>query len=146
MKTEHHDLFGPVQGGFRSDWTPFGGALCEQATVTWSFVGQALSANIKRFRFDLGLDFVEDARWVTTWVGYSANNQVRLVHFDDGPTNVTEICVITNPGLSTPISQPVVIKDALNALRTAGVYKSIGFQVRGDALFAIQSSFLEITS
>jgi hypothetical protein len=134
-------LFGPVQSN---------GANIQTLPTTYAFPGSALTASTKTFDFELNGGFppVIFAVWRLIWTpGVTTANFMRLVHFDDGPVNVTQIVEIGGVSSSTPRNDAVEITTALNALITAGVRKNIGFQVKGNnsTSTTLYESRLEIT-
>ena len=137
------DLMGPEP---RGSGTPE--ALLGETSATYWFPGDALSASIKLFRFEMGLVPVAWGRWVMTWnpLGIGASG-VRLVHMDAGPSNITQIAEFTGYYNVTPIVGAVDITATLNSLRTGGQYKFIGHQLRSNGITQaplVYSSALEI--
>lgn len=63
--------------------------------------------------------------------GSNSSNRVRLVHFDSGPTNVTEIAAINCSGAGTPENLSAQVYSTFQSLQDnlSGVDKGIGFQV-----------------
>lgn len=108
------------------------GLINYTTTGTWSFVGSALSSSAKRLLYSYGGIRVEYARMVAVWTTASMSNQIRLVHFDDGPANITEIGVITPSATGSPIATSLIVTSGLDALAAASQEKQIGYQVIGD--------------
>lgn len=86
---------------FKNSQNPLVGTV---AGSSWAWPGVALSANT----YKLHANYLRSAnlrfsRWVLVWnpqvidtVGFSPTG-VRLVKFDDGPTNIQQIAVVNSP-------------------------------------------------
>lgn len=103
--------------------------------TVWAFPGNALTASTTRMEFDW-MPPIESARWVIAWnpnTGASPTG-VRLIHFDDGPNNITHITQITACCTVSPIGSANVtdVTAALQSLQAAGVMKNIGHQTIGN--------------
>lgn len=130
------NLFGPVQ---------FEGANKGYTRPEWSFIGSALSSSTKLLWLSHGFPCVANARWLVIWNPGSSNNKIRLISFDSGPSNITEIGVINGKDVNTPLAQAILIKDHLNDLVDNRINKHIGFQVSGDGTgYIIYESRVEI--
>lgn len=118
-----------------------------QPTNDWLFPGNALSASLRRFRFDWCRP-IADARWMVVWDPNTSGTQtgIRLVQSDDGPTNLVELDRFVVTGPMSPITGAKDVTAKLQALQQAGVMKNIGHQTigNGSAGPKIYRSTLEI--
>lgn len=114
----------------------------------WQYPGSALTAATKLFRFDFGVLPARSARLRMVWTSATDQHYARLVHADDGPSNIVEMGVIRSRGrgLDLPDNQVVDVTQAFNELRAGRVYKNIGFQLHGDGAteVAVWEARLEI--
>jgi hypothetical protein len=103
--------------------------------ATWAWGGDCLSSSTGRMRFDLLTDAILiHAKLLFEWTPNAPGapkSGVRLVHMDDGPTNITEIWAVESNTM-TPIVSSYDVTADIQALITAGVDKQLGFQVHGD--------------
>jgi hypothetical protein len=104
-------------------------------SAVWHWGGNALTASAFKVYFDklTGAQIIF-ARVVFTWTPNAPGaptSGVRLVHFDDGPANITEIIAFEDNDM-TPIVSTQDITADLQALLAAGVVKQLGYQVHGD--------------
>ncbi len=134
-KQDCFQFFGPFPGsGYTTHLGP-----------TYGFM-TALTASTKHFFFNDGLSPIVRALWIVVWIPINPAASARLVHMDDGPLNITQIAAV--PGMATP--NPIVsyadVTAPLDALRQAGVYKSLGVQFKDDGFtdWRIYESRLEI--
>ena len=102
--------------------------------VLWHFPGAALSASVKRFRFELGWQPVREARFVAIWTSNYPVNVIRVVHMDSGPTNIVQMGRIDGVTSNSPRPGAVDITAAYNALVAARTMKFIGYQVWTDGV------------
>lgn len=135
-------LFGPIQHDGR-ELNTYG--------TTYVFIGDALSANTKWFHFsEAGYPKAKSVIWKHIWTPQHSSACVRLVHADNGPTNVTEIVDSCSPGgETTPKRYDFDITSAFNTLVEGGVDKQIGFQQKdslccGNSASSVYESRLEI--
>lgn len=138
MIQTHHQLFGPVAHY---------GAIRDHAVGTqWVFPGSALTAATKRFRFSRGLQSVNSAVWLLMWVTPNRSHKARLVYFDDGPSNVVEICEVTGTGEGQPRVNSFDLTGLFNKLVAERIDKNIGWQLKDDGNTAAEvfESRLEI--
>lgn len=98
------------------------------------WIGSVLSNSTYWLEMSHGLAELAKARFTVFWTPRNTANYVRLVHADNGPSNIVEIARIQSNGLMTPTGQAVDVTAAMNALIAAGVDKHIGFQVGGDGV------------
>lgn len=122
---------------FRNPQTPIQGTA---NGGTFAFPGSCLSANTCRMHiseFPPGR-VVKYARWIITWTPQvlvaGPTSAVRLIMFDDGPSNIVTIAQIsTQPNIvyATPRTDQVIITNELNAAIAAGVTKQFGHQTAG---------------
>lgn len=131
-------LYGPTQRT-GSDEAYYG--------TTYVFIGNCLTPSTKFFRFSAGMPKVERATWTISWIPRTTAAHARLVHFDDGVVNITEMVEIASTGLTTPTREQKDFTAEINALIDAKVDKQIGFQVKddGSTMSIIYESRLEIT-
>lgn len=119
------NLFGPAQTAQ---------SVVADVAAAPKWVGLALSGSTHRFPFSAGVAPVGSARLLVLWAPRNTTNYVRLVAFDDGPTNIVEIARVQGNGNMGPSVQGIAITDQLNALRANGVDKQLGFQIGGDGV------------
>lgn len=98
------------------------------------FVGLALTSSTQLLRFSEGLPPVRRAFLRVVWSSRNTANYIRLIHCDDGPTNLTTMKILQGNGSMFPANQGIDITSEFNDLITLGVNKNIGFQVGGDGL------------
>lgn len=109
-------LFGPTQ---------VNGCISELPPVDWWFPQSVISASSKQLRCDYRLNYLLMAKWSVVCV--PNGHLVRLVHFDDGPTNVVEIAQLTDQSTSAVTLSAYV---ELNGLVMSNKYKHIGYQIK----------------
>lgn len=108
------------------------GISANNATV-WSWNGAALSNSVVTMRWDFQPQKeIRFARLICVWTPQHSASKVRLIHMDDGPTNITEIAQCASGGEATPIVSGADITADLNALRSGGVKKHLGWQTQGN--------------
>jgi hypothetical protein len=134
----HMHLFAPVQ---------IEGALVHTPTNQWAWPGEALSASTGHLAFRYGFPPVTFARAIIVWSPGSVNNGIRIVHADDGPTNITEMGrKISTESTQSPRAHGIILTDQLNELVNNKVSKHVGYQVIGDGTpMTIYEVTLEIT-
>ena len=104
-----------------------------QANTVWVWAGTALTASTVRQWFQFGFPAVQYVRWLLVWNAEgNAANGARLIHADDGPTNITTIAEFTGLTSTNPIVSGVDITTAWNGLILGSVTKNIGIQLRGN--------------
>lgn len=104
-------------------------SLNSPTSTTWSWPGAALSASIVPFLAGMGIRPIVYCRFLVTWT--PNNGGARLIHCEDGPTNIQEIHAFTDPR-STPIVSAWDITAEMQALRAGGMNKHLGMQLRGN--------------
>lgn len=109
-------------------------ALAQSSTGgSYVWANDALTASTFTFRFDKG-SLWEDilyARWYVVWhPNGDTNNGIRLVHADDGPTNITEIAEFTGRSDTSQIVSETDITTDLATLLAGGAKKHIGHQIK----------------
>jgi hypothetical protein len=109
-------LFGPVQSN---------GCISQVPPDDWWFPETVVSASTKQLRCDYRLNFLLACKWNVVCI--PSGNSIRLVHFDDGPSNITEIAQVTSPSTSAVTLSAWI---ELNGLISAGKYKQIGYQIK----------------
>lgn len=123
-------------------------------TQDWQWPGLALTANTSRFSADLLQDAkIVAVRWVLVWnpkmIDSEKFSAVRLVNFDNGPTNIVEIAVIkskVDKNYSTPRVDVIDVTKEFKLLLENRVTKQIGHQTMsttGTSVW-IYGSWLEI--
>ena len=118
------NLFGPNQ---------FPGSLSQAVGSTYGWVGSALTASTKAFKFALAnYPDVVDATFRAVWTTENISSWIRLVHCDDGPVNITQITEIQGNGSLNPANQVVDITTSLHNLIVGGINKNLGFQLKDD--------------
>ena len=118
------NLFGPNQ---------FPGSLSAVVGSTYSWVGSALTASTKTFKFSLtGYPDIVDANFRAVWTTENTSSWIRLVHFEDGPSNITQIVEIQGTGSQNPANQVADITTAIHNLIVGGTNKNLGFQLKDD--------------
>lgn len=134
--TPYH-LFGPAQTT---------NSQINGITGAPQFVGIALTGSTYPFNFHKSIPYADKAFLRVLWASRNINNYVRLVAFDDGPSNIVEIARVQGNGSMSPNNQGVDFTAAFNTLVTAGIRKNIGFQVGGDGInqWTIQAVRMEI--
>lgn len=92
-------------------------------------LGAALSSSYILL-FELGdVGKIFKARWVVIWASDNSDNKTRLIHADDGPTNITEIAEVQSNGSGNPIVSAVDVTAEFQALQASvSTYKNIGLQ------------------
>lgn len=137
---------------YRNPTTPVVGT---PSGSTFAFPGDALSASTFKMHFDKLAEGrrVKYARWILVWtprtVAGGGATAVRLVMFDDGPSNIVVAGRIGSPvGVSSqsPRTDQVDVTDVLNDAIAAGNYKQFGHQTAGTGSSGcyIYSSSVEI--
>lgn len=117
-------LFGPNPFGVQQTF----------GTNEFLWVGHALTPSTSLFNFHLGMPLAERAFWRMDWLPNGGPGSVctRLVHFDDGPLNITEICRIDGrEGDNNPWNSGMDFTAAYNALVIGRIRKNIGYQLYG---------------
>lgn len=89
---------------------------------------------------------IKFARWVCAWnpnAPADSPSVVRLVHCDDGPSNIVEIHEFRRTYYTTPADDAFdftsIIKPLWDKWRDAGLYKHIGHQTAGASPLIYQS-------
>ena len=121
-------------------WVDFMGAESRQAEAllgaggtSWAWPGSALTASVNKAYFNLGLPTATYVRLLVAWNPRGAtNNGVRLVHADDGPTNITSLVEFTGRTETTPVVDAGDITTEWNLLVYDLVTKNLGLQLRGN--------------
>lgn len=136
-----YQLFGPTQAN---------GALTQTPTSVFDFQGNALTASTKQIYLGANVADVDVARAVAVWAPGSAANEIEIVKFDNGPTNIERIGLIVGQNLSTPTASGVIITAALQAMvdsaRANGTpYKHIGFRMKGPASYTLYEVRVEVS-
>lgn len=116
-------LFGPVQNE---------GSLVTSIGPTWQWPGAATTASTKTFEFQLGFPIPVWVRWIVLWRTQTVNQYVRLVHADDGPSNITQIAQIQGTGRGEPDDSVMNVTVPFQTLVAAGQHKHLGWQLWGD--------------
>jgi hypothetical protein len=74
---------------------------------------------------------VEYARFSVLHSGSNTGNGVRVVHADDGPTNITQIAEVLSDGGSSPIHSASDITTSIQALqKDQSIFKHLGFEYK----------------
>ena len=74
---------------------------------------------------------IEHARLSVLHSGSNTGNGVRLVHADDGPTNITQIGEVLSDGGSSPVHTALDVTTGMQALqKDQSVFKHIGFEYK----------------
>lgn len=95
----------------------------------------------------VGTSRIKFARWRAIWGTNNTGNKVRLVHFDDGPANITQIDEFVSDGTGNPENDAVDVTTTLQALQDGILDKSIAIQVLcvNGTVYTIYKMALEIT-
>ena len=95
----------------------------------------------------VGTSRIKFARWRAIWGTNNTGNKVRLVHFDDGPANITQIDEFVSDGTGNPENDAVNVTTTLQALQDGILDKSIAIQVLcvNGTVYTIYKMALEIT-
>lgn len=104
------------------------------AGASYVFPGTALSANVSVLHADKPMKLLTYARWVLAWnpnTGASPTG-VRLIHADQGPSNIVQIAEFRATNKNTPKVDGIEITNELNALISAGLWKQLGHQTFGN--------------
>jgi hypothetical protein len=138
---------------FKNSQNPLAGTV---PGANWAWPGTALSANTHRLHANyLASATLRFARWVLVWnpqvtdpVTFSPTG-VRLVKFDDGPTNIEEVAAVRSPQgttYATPRVDAVDVTSALQQIVSALTTKQIGQQTFGNGQNGclIYGSWLEL--
>lgn len=108
----------------------------EPSGAVWAWPGAALTASVTTLHAGLGEYSLVAACWVLAWDPATAGSSptgVRLIHADDGPSNITEIARIDATYATTPRRSSVDILDALRGVLSSGAtHKHIGHQTFGN--------------
>jgi hypothetical protein len=100
---------------------------------TWVWPGTALSAHVQTLWFSTGQPTASWVRAVIIWNPRgNAANGVRVLHMDDGPTNLTALFEATGRTESTPVVDAGAITTEWNALVTGLTSKHLGWQTKGN--------------
>jgi hypothetical protein len=137
------NLFGPEP---RAYGTPE--ALECHPGTEYGWQGSALTASTRRVFFDQGLSSARLVVWRLVWMPRVERAAVRLIHMEDGPTNIVQLAeVVAEPGKLGPVVAPQRdVTAEFNALVRAGTPKHLGHQAKGngDQGPIIFSSSLEV--
>lgn len=134
-------LFGPVQ---------LNGSLQQIPGPDFGFQGNALTASTKQIYLGPNSADVDVARVVAVWAPGSAANEIELVKFDNGPTNIERIALMSGQNVSTPVASGAVITQALQAMvdeaKLNGTpFKHLGFRMRGPATYTMFEVRVEVS-
>jgi hypothetical protein len=125
------DVVMPVQGNARAAEALKG----VQANTIWVWPGSALSASVSTQFFQFPRPAAAYVRWLLVWTpNGNAANGVRVVHADDGPTNLVTIAEFTGRTEATPVVDGLDVTATWNALIAGQVQKHIGLQLRGNPI------------
>lgn len=127
-------------GAATQQWLDFLGAESRQASAlvgvggtSWVWPGSALTASVNKAWFNLNLPTAQYVRLLVVWNPRGdSGNGVRLVHADDGPTNITELGAVSGSTATTPIVSTLDLTTDWNSLGSGGVAKNLGMQLRGN--------------
>lgn len=126
----HHQLFGPTHSA---------GSINKIHGTTYVFPGEVLSCSNKIFRFGKlarckDMPYAIEAIWILIWQPANTNHKARLIHADQGPSNITEICEITPVVTGGAIASSFDFTGPFNDLLANGIDKRIGWQVKDDGI------------
>lgn len=118
---------------------------------TYGFM-TATTANVSAARYLAGTARIISANFRAVWGTNNTGNQIRLVHFDDGPTNVTLVtgAEFTSDGTGNPENDAASITSVLSALQDAPPdsphYKNLGVQVKcvNGSVYTVYKCSLEL--
>ncbi len=112
---------------------PSGFSGVNSSTYTWN--GAALSNNVSTFRFDFQPGkTLRFARLLCVWTPNSSGAGIKILHMDDGPTNLTDIAECPHSGQTTPIVSAVDITASINTLISNGSKKHLGWQSKSNGV------------
>jgi hypothetical protein len=94
---------------------------------TYGFMTATSSNSIAAWQF-VGTSRIKYARWRCIMGSTNTGNKARLVHFDDGPANITQIAEVVSNGAGTPVNSAVDVTNTLAALQDGVLDKNIGVQ------------------
>lgn len=110
---------------------------CTVSGAQFAWPGSALTASTTTVYFNFSPKRpITYARWVVAWnpnTGASPTG-LRLVHADDGPSNVTEIARITGMNYFQPRVDAVDVTATMQSLSDGASYKHIGHQTFGNGM------------
>lgn len=96
-------------------------------SANWQRIGDNFSASVHKIHFGNGYDIHYARFWGSVWpLSYNGLNGLtfRLQHYDDGPTNMVNVCPWqTLPPSAGPVTFGVEVTSAIQGLATAGVTK-----------------------
>lgn len=131
-------LFGPVQNEGSLFQVPGGG---------WHHPGAATSTSYKTFWFNRAWQRITWAALKIEWIPNHQGNSLRLIHADDGPSNITTIAEVAGSNNTNPAAAAFNVTAALQALARGGRPKHLGWQMRssgGNRQVRIYQIHLEI--
>lgn len=135
-----YQLFGPTQTN---------GFLQQVPNNEFAFQGQALTASTKALYLGPNVADVNWARAVVVWAPGSAANEIEIVKFDGGPTNLQRIGLMAGQNVSTPLVSEVNLTQAFEGIVAEGragcLLKQIGFRVRGSTAYTIFEVRVEVS-
>ncbi|RPJ28030.1 MAG: hypothetical protein EHM33_05990 [Chloroflexi bacterium] len=131
---------------YQNSYSPIVGSV---SGGDWAFPGVALTANTKSFlgNFLQGRQLIY-ARWVLAWNPNTTTSPtgVRLVYFDDGPTNIVEFARNEEASRISPMVGGAFVTSTFQYLVNNGLYKHVGQQTYGNGSNGalIYSSIIEL--
>lgn len=147
--TDKIDLFGPVDGSAMLRGVYNGNAF--------HWPGTCVTAHQAVFRFSEPHLLLKRATWRVCWsivspqgIYNTGRYITRLVHADNGPTNLVEMAQIDSNN-NNPINpdhrvfnRPIDITAQMNQLIAVGVDKTVGFQITGDNCNMVEMSSVRL--
>jgi hypothetical protein len=133
-----YQLFGPAHAA--DGVTSIHGAI-------WKAPGSCFTCNTQWFPFEHNVPAPRSVRFLICWIPRNTNTIVRVINFDNGPTNIVEMGRMNSNGSMTPSCQAMDLTSQFLQLKLNQVGKHIGFQIVDDGVnqWTLYEAQLEVT-
>lgn len=114
---------------------------------TWKAPGSCFTCSTQWFPFEHNLPTPISVRFMLCWIPRNTNTIVRVINFDNGPTNIVEMGRMNSNGSMTPSCQAMDLTSQFLQLKLNQVGKHIGFQIADDGVnpWTLYEVQLEVT-
>ena len=113
----------------------------------WKAPGSCFTCNTQWFPFEHVVPSPRSVRFLICWVPRNTTTQVRVINFDNGPTNIVEMGRMNSNGAMGPTCQAMDLTSQFLQLKLNQVGKHIGFQIVDDGVnqWTLYEAQLEVT-
>lgn len=120
IRTDYHFFNNPISNG---------NAMADNSS-TFTYLGNAVSANYMESVPFPHLPWIGYAQLEVIWSTSNINNQIKLIHADDGPANITTVVTLSGDGSSNPIKTYGDCTSVFQGLQNGQLTKNLGVQYK----------------